>query len=154
MITKHSRKRLGGMGTPGRATTLIEMCVVLAVIVVMSAIALPRLREAIDRSASRGAIQETSALFSLARRSAITRRAAVAVVIDTAHGWISVRMGPRLIAQRRLRERFGVRILASRDSMSYDPRGLGYGAANLTVSAGRGHAAETLFVSRLGRTRH
>jgi type II secretory pathway pseudopilin PulG len=135
-------------------TTLVEMCVVVAVMAALFAIALPRLRAVNDRIAARGAIQESSALFSLARRSAITRRAPVAVVIDTAGGWIGVRIGPSILAEQSLRTRYGVRVTASRDSMAYDPRGLGYGAANLSLVARRGQAAETLLVSRLGRTRH
>jgi hypothetical protein len=127
---------------------------VLAVIAALFAIALPRLREAGDRSSARAAVQEASALFSMARRSAITRRAGVAVVIDSITGSILVRSGALEIARQGLRARYGVRISATRDSMSYDPRGLGYGAANLSVVARRGLAAETLFVSRLGRTRH
>jgi hypothetical protein len=42
----------------------------------------------------------------------------------------------------------------TRDSIVFDARGLGYGAANLTLVARRGSAAETLVVSRLGRVRH
>jgi Tfp pilus assembly protein FimT len=154
MITNHAGRRLPERRRLARATTLIEMCVVLGVIAVMSVIALPRLRDVSDRTASRGAIQDASSLFSLARRAAITRRAVVAVVIDTGSGTITVRIGPRVIARRGLRAQYGVRLSASRDSMSYDPRGLGYGAANLTVVARRGRAAEALTVSRLGRTRH
>jgi len=37
--------------------------------------------------------------------------------------------------------------------MAYAPNGLGYGASNLTVVLRRGSAAETIFVSRLGRVR-
>ena len=118
------------------------------------AIALPRLRDAADRAAARSAIQEGSSLFSLGRRSAITRRMAVAVVMDSASGSIIVRTGMAIIARRGIQAEYGVRITASRDSMSYDPRGLGHGAANLSVIGRRGRAAETLFVSRLGRTRH
>ena len=84
----------------------------------------------------------------------MTRRAVVAVVIDTGSGGLTVRSGSVVIARRGLRTAFGVRVASTRDSMSYDPRGLGYGAANLTVIASRGRAAETLFVSRLGRVRH
>ena len=135
-------------------TTLVELCVVVVVFAALCAIALPRLHDVRDRMAARAAIQETSALFSLARRSAISRRAFVGVVIDTAAGAVTVRIGGTRIAHQGLRGRYGVLLKASRDSMSFDPRGLGYGAANLTVSARKGRAAETLFVSRLGRTRH
>jgi type II secretory pathway pseudopilin PulG len=154
MIINHLCIRWPGSRTTRTGTTLLELCVVLAVMSALLAIALPRLREAGDRAAARSAIQEASSLFSLGRRAAVTRRAAVGVVIDSIAGSIVVRIGSTVIARRGLRAQYGVRITVSRDSMSYDPRGFGYGAANLSVVARRGRAAETLFVSRLGRTRH
>jgi hypothetical protein len=47
-----------------------------------------------------------------------------------------------------------VSLSTSRDSLAFDVRGLGYGAANLTLVARRGAAADTLVVSRLGRVRY
>jgi len=134
-------------------TSLIELLVVVIVLVALAAVALPRFHSAADRFAVRSAIQETSSIFTLARRLAIARRSAVGVIVDTASGAIVVRSGPTELARRGLRDRYGVRLSATRDSMSYDPRGLGYGAANLTIVARRGRGAETLSVSRLGRTR-
>lgn len=140
--------------SPGRrGTTVTELLVVMVVLAALSVMALPRLRDAQDRVAARAAVREAVSLFSFARRAAITRRSPVGVVIDTARGAVIVRIGPAELARAGLRERYGVRLGASRDSMSYDPRGLGYGAANLTMVARRGRGAETLFVSRLGRTR-
>jgi hypothetical protein len=136
-----------------RGTTVVELAVVLVVMAALAAIALPRLRASADRFAARVAVQEARSLFTLARRSAITRRSVVGVITDTVVGAIVVRSGGVEIARRSLRERYGVRLSTTRDSMSYDPRGLGYGAANLTIVARRGQGAETLFVSRLGRTR-
>jgi len=154
MIINHQPIRSTGTEVPRVGTTLLELCVVLTLACALLAIALPRLRTTSDRAAARSAIQETSALFSLARRASITRRAGVSVLIDTAGGTVLVRSGSVMIASRGLHARYGVRITSSRDSMSYDPRGLGFGAANLSVVARRGKSAETLFVSRLGRTRH
>jgi Tfp pilus assembly protein FimT len=134
-------------------TTVVELVVVMIVVGALAAIALPRFRRAADRFATRAAIQEAGSLFSFARRSAITRRSTVGVITDTASGTIIVRSGGTELARRSLRERYGVRLRTTRDSMSYDPRGLGYGAANLTIIARRGQGAETLSVSRLGRTR-
>jgi type II secretory pathway pseudopilin PulG len=134
-------------------TTLPELVVVVIVVAALAAIALPRFRGAADRFAARSAIQEAGALFGFARRSAITRRSAVGVITDTSSGTIIVRIGGLELGRAALRERYGVRLSATRDSMSYDPRGLGYGAANLTIVARRGRGAETLSVSRLGRTR-
>jgi prepilin-type N-terminal cleavage/methylation domain-containing protein len=136
-----------------RGTTLVELVVVIIVVAALAAIAMPRLREAIDRFSARAAIHEARSLFTFARRSAITRRTPVGVVTDTAAGVIMVRIGANELASAALRDRYGVRLSSTRDSMSYDPRGLGYGAANLTIVAKRGRGAETLFVSRLGRVR-
>jgi type II secretory pathway pseudopilin PulG len=136
-----------------RGTTVVELAVVLVVMAALAAIALPRLHESADRFAARMAIQEARSLFTLARRSAIDRRSVVGVITDTMGGAIVVRSAGVEIARRALRDRYGVRLSTTRDSMSYDPRGLGYGAANLTIVARRGRGAETLFVSRLGRTR-
>jgi Tfp pilus assembly protein FimT len=136
-----------------RGTTLIELVVVVVIMIALTAIAFPRFRDAADRFAARSAIHEARSLFTFARRSAITRRSMVGVITDTSAGVIVVRVGPRELARAGLRERYGVRLSATRDSMSYDPRGLGYGAANLSLIARRGQGAETLWVSRLGRTR-
>jgi Tfp pilus assembly protein FimT len=134
-------------------TTLIELVVAIIVMAALAAIALPRFRDAADRFAARSAIVEARSLFTLARRQAITRRSMVGVIADTAAGTVVVRSGGRELARGSLRERYGVQLSATRDSMAYDPRGLGYGAANLTIVARRGRGAETLSVSRLGRTR-
>lgn len=136
-----------------RGTTIVELLVAIIVLAALAAIALPRFHAAADRFAVRSALQETRSLFTFARRAAITRRAVVGVITDTTAGAVIVRSGGIELARRSLRERYGVRLRATRDSMSYDPRGLGYGAANLTIVATRGQGAETLFVSRLGRTR-
>ena len=134
-------------------TTVVELAVVLVVMAALAAIALPRFRASADRFATRVAIQEARSLFTLARRTAINGRSVVGVITDTTAGAILMRSGGVELARRSLRERYGVRLSTTRDSMSYDPRGLGYGAANLTIVARRGQGAETLFVSRLGRTR-
>lgn len=138
---------------PRSGTTITELTVAMVVIGALAGMAMPRIRDATDRAGARAAVQEAASLFSFARRAAITRRSPVGVVIDTASGTVVVRIGTLHLGQQSLRDRYGVRLTASRDSMAYDPRGLGHGAANLTIVARRGRGAETLFVSRLGRTR-
>ena len=49
-----------------------------------------------------------------------------------------------MLARRDLRT-FGIRLSASRDSMAFDARGVGMGAANLSLILRRGRAADTLF---------
>src|SRR5579864_3573473 len=101
---------------PPVGTTVVELCVVMLVTAALYAIALPRLRTATDRVEARSAIQEASSLFSLARRSAIARRANVGVVIDSVAGLIVVRSGVAVIATRGLKWQYGVRISSTRDS--------------------------------------
>jgi Tfp pilus assembly protein FimT len=134
--------------------TLAEMLVVLTIVGIVIGYAALKIGAAADRAAARAAIAETITTFEAARQSAIMRRAPVAVLIDTAATKVRVATDGALLSSRDLAAEFGVHLTSSRDSMAYDARGLGIGAANLRLVARRGREAETLFVSRLGRVRH
>lgn len=136
------------------AFTLPELLVVLVVIAVLLGLALPRLAGAADRAAVHSAAADAAAAFRSARSAAIYRRAPVAVMIDTLRAAVAVRADTVLLLRRELGQGYGVRLTATRDSMAFDARGLGVGAANLSLVARRGRFADTLFVSRLGRLRY
>jgi len=136
------------------AFTLPELLVVLVVIAVLLGLALPRLAGAADRAAVRSATADAAAVFRSARSAAIYRRAPVAVFIDTLRSAVSARADSMVLLRRDLGQGYGVRLTATRDSMAFDARGLGVGAANLSLVARRGRFADTLFVSRLGRLRY
>jgi hypothetical protein len=106
-----------------------------------------------DRVSVRAAASETVATFALARRWSLSRASRTAITFDTISATLIVRSYADTIARRSLRSSHGVGLSASRDSMAYAPNGLGYGASNLTLVLRRGDAAETVFVSRLGRVR-
>jgi Tfp pilus assembly protein FimT len=129
------------------------MVIVLAVVGTLLGITFARLHQAIDSSAVRSAAQDASTAFSYARSLAVTRRQAVAVRIDTTLGRLLVYAAGDTVVTRALADRYGVRLQCTRDSMAFDLRGLGYGAANLSVIFRRGTASETLYVARLGRIR-
>jgi hypothetical protein len=101
----------------------------------------------------RAAATETVATFALARRWAVSRATRTAITLDSGSTSLIVRAYTDTISHRRLGSSHGVTFTTTRDSMAYAPNGLGYGASNLTVVLRRGSAAETLFVSRLGRVR-
>jgi hypothetical protein len=82
------------------------------------------------------------------------RRSIVAVRIDTSRGTLVARADSTVVARRNLRDSYGVRIGASRDSVAFDMRGLGVGLSNLSVIVRRGRSMDTLFLSRLGRVRY
>jgi prepilin-type N-terminal cleavage/methylation domain-containing protein len=139
---------------PRAGFTLVELVVVLAMAGILVAIAIPRLGAAVDRAATRGAAADLTALFAAARDRAIASGSATAVSIATSTRTVSVRTRGAVRLSRPIGALYGVSLAANRDSMTYDPRGIGFGAANLSIVVRRGRAADTLAVSRLGRVRH
>jgi Tfp pilus assembly protein FimT len=138
--------------TAVRGTTTVELLVVLVIVSLMLVLGLPRLRGILDRVAVRGAATDAMAAFATARHLAIRRGTRVAVTIDEARATIRVvTRGDTTL--RALGEIHGVRLEATRDSMAYTPVGLGYGGSNLRLVLRRGRAAESVYVSRLGRVR-
>ena len=130
------------------------MVVVLLVLAVLLALASMRIGPAADRSAVHAAAMDAAAILEAARNAAVYRRSAVAVAIDTAHGTLVARSDSAVLLRRDLRSTYGVRLSVSRDSVAFDVRGLGIGLANLSLVARRGAAADTVFISRLGRVRY
>jgi Tfp pilus assembly protein FimT len=130
-----------------------ELVVVMAVVGVLVTVAVARTRALRDRVSVRAAATETVATFALARRWSLSRASRTAITFDTTASTVVVRSYVDTIARRSLASSHGVTLSATRDSMAYAPNGLGYGASNLTVVLRRGNAAETIFVSRLGRVR-
>ena len=136
-----------------RAYTLLEMAIVVTMIGLLIAIALPRAAAVRDRASVRAAMTDLAAAFSLARRAALSQRALVSVVLDTATATVEVRAGGSRLWRRTLGDSYGIVLGANRDSAVYDPRGLGYGVSNLSLSVRRGQMVDTLTMSRLGRVR-
>lgn len=136
-----------------RGFSLAELTVVLAVAGVLLSLSAPRVRALRDAYSVRAASADLGASFALGRQSALARRTPVALVFDTAHGVVTVRSGGELLRRSALSTSYGILLSANRDSAVYDPRGLGYGLSNLSVTVRRGPFIDTLTMSRLGRTR-
>jgi len=135
------------------AFTLLELVIVLMIIGLLSIIAVREMGHYLDRIAARTAIAEAAEVIEQARDEALARHAIVSVKIDTAHAALALRERGTALAIHALGHAHRVTLSSTRDSLAFDVRGLGYGASNLTLIARRGHAAETLVVSRLGRVR-
>lgn len=135
------------------AFTLAELTVVIAIAGMMLAIAGPRFAALRDAWSVRSAMADLGASFSLARQMALNRRTPVAVVLDTAAGVVTLRSYGRRLRQSSLRASYGIALSSTRDSAVYDPRGIGFGLSNLTVTVRRGAFVDTLTMSRLGRIR-
>ena len=125
----------------------------LAIIGLASAMVVRQLGLYLDRAAVRSAIVEAAGVVARARDEAVAKRTPVSVRFDTTADALELRMAGALLSRAALGHAHGVSLSANRDSLAYDLRGLGYGAANLTLIARRGRAADSLVVSRLGRLR-
>lgn len=156
------RKRYGSFGTAvpsccmlddAHGYTVLELVIVVTITGLLLAIAVPRTQLALDRIAVRAAAGDVIATLNAARSLALAGHSAVAVHVDSATGSVRVRRGSEQLLARGIGHAHGVRVGSSRDSLTYDGRGLGRGAANLSIVVRRRAAAETVFVSRLGRVR-
>lgn len=140
---------------PRRAVgyTLVELLLVLTIAAVVLAIAIPRGVSSLDRVSVASASADVQATLNYARLLALSGGSAVAIDVDSARGQLRVRRGAELVMSRNVGDAHSVTMRGSRDSLTYDPRGLGRGAANLSIIVRRRSAVETVFVSRLGRVR-
>jgi len=138
-------------GAP-RGVTLLELVVVLVLLGVVTAIALPARRAALDRAALSSASRELVLLLGHAREVAVARGSA-AVRLDSVRGTVRLTAPGAPAVEAELASLYGVQLGSTRDSLAFDARGLGHGAANLRIVLRRGHAADTIVVSRLGRVR-
>jgi prepilin-type N-terminal cleavage/methylation domain-containing protein len=140
--------------SPRRAGyTILELVIVVTITGLLLSIAIPRTQRTLDRISVRAAASDIVATLNSARTLALASYAAVAVHMDSATGTLRVRRGSDLLLSRDIGQAHGVRIAPTRDSLAYDARGLGRGAANLSIVISRRSVAETVFVSRLGRVR-
>lgn len=134
--------------------TLIELTFVVVILGIVTLAGVRRLQSHLDRIAVRNAVREAGALVARARDEAAARRTVVSLRIDTATAAISLRMRGGPPELHPVGRTHGVALSTTRDSITFDVHGLGYGAANLTLVARRGDATDTLVVSRLGRSRY
>ena len=137
-----------------RAFTAIELTMVLCVIAILSAIAMPSATKLLDRIQVRAAVTEIESVFAAARHIAIARGAQSTVQIDTVAKIISVTVGTDTVRRAQVGVEYGVSLVSNRASTVYSATGLGYGAANLSIVVRKGSALDTIVVSRLGRVRH
>jgi prepilin-type N-terminal cleavage/methylation domain-containing protein len=133
--------------------TILELVIVVAISGLLMVIAFPRAQLTLDRITVHAAAGDVHSILSTARSLALIGHAAVAVDVDSASGLLRVRRGSEILLTRNVGQAHGVRVTRTRDSLTYDPRGLGHGAANLSIVVRLRSATETVFVSRLGRIR-
>ena len=136
------------------AFTIAELALVLVIIGLTSLVGLRQLHFYLDRVATRNAVRAAGSVVSRARDDAVALHTPVSVRIDTSSATLELlsRTGP--FGRTALGAAHGVTLSTTRDSITFDVRGLGLGTAHLPLVARRGNASDTLVVSRLGRVRY
>ena len=134
--------------------TLPELVLVMLIIGLTTLIGLRQLHVYLDRIATRDAVRAAGGVVERARDEAIALHTPVSVRIDTISATLELLARGLALGKTPLGDIHGVALSTTRDSITFDVRGLGYGAANLTLVARRGRATDTLVVSRLGRVRY
>ena len=137
-----------------RGFTLIEIVMVLSLAGILSAITISKAGTFLDRIEVHGATTEAESMFSRARHTAIARGIQTTLEIDPVRQTLSIKAANEVLSSRNFNATHGVDIDTNKTSMTYSPIGVGYGAANFTMILSRGRAADTIYVSRLGRVRH
>jgi prepilin-type N-terminal cleavage/methylation domain-containing protein len=140
--------------SPRSGLTLPELILVVVIVSLTLLVGLGQLRLYLDRVATRDAVRAAGNVVERARDEAIALRTPVSVKIDTSTATLELLSRGLALGKTPLGEMHGVALTTTRDSITFDVRGLGYGAANLTLVARRGRATDTLVVSRLGRVRY
>lgn len=136
-----------------RGFTLAELVVTTTVIGLMATVGLPKGARLLDHLRVRQAAHEVWAALSLGRSAAIHRAGYTRVIIDETGGTIHLRHDADTLRRWPVGPAHGVTLRASRDTLTFAPTGLGYGASNTTIVVSRGARADTLVMSRLGRVR-
>ena len=140
--------------SPRSGLTLAELILVVVIVGLTLLVGLGQLHLYLDRIATRDAVRAAGNVVERARDEAVALRSPVSVKIDTSTATLELLSRGLALGKTPLGVLHGVAISTTRDSITFDVRGLGYGAANLTLVARRGRATDTLVVSRLGRVRY
>jgi len=136
-----------------RGFTVIELLIAMMIAGVLLAISIPHAQHQLDKTVVQSAREDVRATLTFARTLALAGYSRVTIRIDSANGTLRVRQNGEQVLSRGVSHAHGVELTATRDSLVYDAHGIGRGAANLSVVVRRRAAAETVFVSRMGRIR-
>jgi prepilin-type N-terminal cleavage/methylation domain-containing protein len=132
----------------------IELVVVMAIVALVSAIALPQLNDLFDAVAADAAARDVTTALAVARNAAVLhgtrarlRISPDSLVIEREEGsWVDYARWPGPRSQ-------GVTLTVSNDEVVFGATGMGWGPSNTKVVLQRGSHIETITTSRVGRVK-
>ncbi len=133
--------------------TLLDQLLALCLLAVLLAIGMQTMASLRDRLAVRAAGRAVRDALALAREHANAAGVRTAVRINRYDGTLAVHTGSDTLQRVLVQRVHGVSLDATRDSLAYQPSGLGFGSANLSIVLARGDRRDTVTVSRLGRVK-
>jgi prepilin-type N-terminal cleavage/methylation domain-containing protein len=139
-----------------RGFTIIEVLIVIGLIGLMAAIAMPRIGDAlINQNVDSGRAAVVS-MHAKARAVAIQRGMTSALVFN-GNTVLVISRNPvtRAVdtvgAPNDLYDRYGVSVVTSRDTLQFDPNGIGADGGDTKVTVTRGSYTESIEINSVGR---
>ncbi len=137
-----------------RGFSLIELVMVVVLIGAVAAIMFPRIGPALNRRSVDGARVAVTALNAKAKALAVQRGRAVSLVRD-GNRYLVISQHPvtgaiDTVDRQNLFERFKVTLDADRNTLVYDPRGIGLQGSTTNIVITRAGYADTLRISAIG----
>jgi prepilin-type N-terminal cleavage/methylation domain-containing protein len=136
--------------------TMTELVIAIVMIGTLTAVSVPRVGDALVKHNVRSARSAVVTMHSKARASAVQRgRQAVLrlaggnLVIESPHPVTGIADTVGTVED--LSGRFGISLSSTRDSLVFDPRGLGTEAGSTTIVVQAGALADTIVISPVGR---
>lgn len=139
-----------------RGLTVAELVIALVLIGAIVVVALPRLGQSMTKQGMLSARGGVVSMVAKAKASAVQRGTRTTLLFT----------GRNLVIQSRhpvtgaidtigvpenLMTRYGANVRASRDSLVFDPRGLGVESGSTSIVVSKGGYADTLLISSVGR---
>jgi prepilin-type N-terminal cleavage/methylation domain-containing protein len=136
-----------------KAFTLPELMLVLALVGILTGLALPQLSGVKDRIEVEGAANRLIAAHQRARIMAITRGQVVILSVDSTRLTIASEGGAESLWSDIGPASTGVKLAGPARRFTFSPQGITLGLSNATLQLSRGSTTRTLVISRLGRVR-